>query len=163
MAKGLEELQVMRLAETIADDIWRQVIVWDEFARDVVGKQLARAADSIGANIAESYGRFHYGEKINHLYYARGSLFEAKYWLNRCVALGLLTSNQHREYADRLSEIARQINGFAGHLKAQRADSNAARRTLREPASEYFAWNDESAVIFTEADMIWLQSSKANL
>ncbi|NIP22782.1 MAG: four helix bundle protein, partial [Phycisphaerae bacterium] len=29
-----------------------------------VGKQLVRAADSIGANIVEAYGRYHYGKKL---------------------------------------------------------------------------------------------------
>lgn len=47
MATSLEELKVLRVAEEIADGIWAQVIRWDEFARDVVGKQLTRAADSV--------------------------------------------------------------------------------------------------------------------
>ena len=85
MGTALEELPVLKIAEAIADEIWHEITQWGTFPRDVVGGQLARAVDSIGANIAESFGRFHYGEKINHLYYARGSLFESKYWLNRCV------------------------------------------------------------------------------
>ncbi len=78
MATPFEDLRVLRSAETIADEVWRTVVKWNEFTRDVVGKQLTRAVDSIGANIAEAYGRFHYGEKIQFLYYARGSLFETK-------------------------------------------------------------------------------------
>ncbi len=82
MALKFEELRVLQAAEAVADGIWRQVVRWGSFARDTVGKQMARAGDSIGANIAEAYGRFHYGEKLQFLYYARGSLFETKYWLN---------------------------------------------------------------------------------
>ena len=70
MAMKFEELRVLQSAEVIADGIWQQVIQWDPLARDVVGKQLARASDSIGANIAEAFGRFHYGEKLQFLYYA---------------------------------------------------------------------------------------------
>ena len=83
-----EELRVLQAAEVIADAIWRQVVRWKPFERDTVGSQLTRAADSMGANVAESYGRFHYGEKLQFLYYARGSLFETKYWLNRTAARG---------------------------------------------------------------------------
>ncbi len=82
MSATFEDLRVLKTAEEIADAIWKQTTQWNEYARDVVGKQLARAADSIGANIAESFGRFHFGEKLQFLYFARGSLFETKYWLN---------------------------------------------------------------------------------
>jgi four helix bundle protein len=81
MAIGLEDLQILKLAEAVADSIWKRVGGWDEFARDTVGKQITRSADSIGANIAESFGRFNFGEKLQFLYYSRGSLFETKYWL----------------------------------------------------------------------------------
>ena len=75
MATKFEDLRILQAAEEIADGVWKQVTEWDDFDRDVVGKQMARAADSIGAYIAESYGRYHYGEKLQFLYYARGSLF----------------------------------------------------------------------------------------
>ena len=79
MAATFETLQILKIAKEIADAVWKQVVRWDDFPKDTVGKQLARAADSIGANIAESYGRFNFGEKLQFLYYARGSLFETKY------------------------------------------------------------------------------------
>jgi four helix bundle protein len=68
MALKFEELKILQTSEKIADGIWKEIHQWEPFVRDVVGKQLARSADSIGANIAEAYGRFHYGEKIQFLY-----------------------------------------------------------------------------------------------
>jgi four helix bundle protein len=59
MATAFEELRVLQDAEAVADEIWQQVVGWDPFAREVVGGQLARAADSVGANIVEAFGRFH--------------------------------------------------------------------------------------------------------
>ena len=58
MATSFEELRVLHEAEAIADEIWQEVIGWESFAREVVGGQMARAADLIGANIAEAFGRF---------------------------------------------------------------------------------------------------------
>src|SRR3990172_378882 len=81
MGKGLDELEVLGEAQRIADEVWARVISWDGLPREVVGLQLARAVDSVGANIAEAFGRFHYADKIRFLYYARGSLFETRYWL----------------------------------------------------------------------------------
>lgn len=45
-----KELKILQAAEHIADGIWEQVVYWDPFIRDTIGKQLATAADSTGAN-----------------------------------------------------------------------------------------------------------------
>jgi len=156
MATSLEELRVLQDAEQVADGIWRQVIGWDAFAREVVGGQLARAADSIGANIAEAFGRFHYGEKIQFLYYARGSLFETKYWLNRAMKRQLLLADQATHYASQLGEIARQLNTFAKSLKFQRKDNLRSTNTVRETLAEYEVVSDHP--LFTEAELAWLQT-----
>jgi four helix bundle protein len=56
-SRRFQELQVYQLAERLADEIWQIVNAWDSFAKDTVGKQIVRSADSIGANIAEGAGR----------------------------------------------------------------------------------------------------------
>jgi four helix bundle protein len=80
---NLEDLEVYQLAETFSDDIWFIVHEWDYFAKDTVGKQMVRSADSISANIAEGYGRFHYKENRNFCYFSRGSIIETKGWLKK--------------------------------------------------------------------------------
>ena len=57
MRTNFENLRVYLLAEQLADEVWKVVRKWEILARDTVGKQLVRAADSIGANIAEGSGR----------------------------------------------------------------------------------------------------------
>ncbi|OQZ00087.1 MAG: hypothetical protein B6D41_00375 [Chloroflexi bacterium UTCFX4] len=160
MATELEELRVLREAEMLADLIWREVNTWNEFARDTVGKQIARAADSIGANIAEAYGRFHFGEKINLLYYARGSLFETKYWLNRCKTRALISNDNASDWTIRLTESARQINAFVANLKTQRREKSE--KSLRESNSAYLV-NDEDGEIITMLEVEWLASNNPNL
>jgi four helix bundle protein len=46
-----EDLEVYRLAERFANEIWFIVKQWDNFAKDTIGKQIVRAADSVCANI----------------------------------------------------------------------------------------------------------------
>ena len=53
---AFESLDVYKLSERLADAVWKVVRNWDSLSRDTVGKQLVRAADSIGANIAEGVG-----------------------------------------------------------------------------------------------------------
>jgi four helix bundle protein len=52
MSNRLEDLEVYNLSEQFGDEVWFMVAKWDFFAKDTVGKQLVRAADSVGANIA---------------------------------------------------------------------------------------------------------------
>jgi four helix bundle protein len=59
-SRSFEQLRVYQLAEELADSIWDIVRQWDILSRDTVGKQIIRSADSIGANIAEGYGRGSY-------------------------------------------------------------------------------------------------------
>jgi hypothetical protein len=46
---NFENLRIYKLAENLADPVWEAVGPWNNFAKDTVGKQLVRAADSIGA------------------------------------------------------------------------------------------------------------------
>ena len=157
MAVGFEELRVLKAAEAVADGIWRQVVRWEAFARDTVGKQMARAGDSIGANIAEAYGRFHYSEKLQFLYYARGSLFETKYWLNRASQRELIPSGQVQDYANQLTDLARQLNSFASDLKAQRQRGTPHPKLAREAGSEYEA--NPLPLLFSDEDLAWLATT----
>jgi four helix bundle protein len=151
-----DDLQVLKSAEAIADSIWKQVSQWDEFARDVVGKQITRSADSIGANIAESFGRYNFGEKLQFLYYSRGSLFETKYWLNRMRVRELMNSGDVQNYIAELTSLARQLNTFTSGLKGVRAQqSNKKSSTVREDAPDYIVSSPEefSGELFSEDDL----------
>lgn len=73
MAKtNFESLRVYQLSESLADEVWTVVLKWNVFARDTVGKQLVKAADSIGANIAEGTGRGTFVDNRRFVRIARG-------------------------------------------------------------------------------------------
>jgi four helix bundle protein len=154
MMATFEDLQVLKAAEAIADSIWKKVVEWNEFAKDVIGKQITRSADSIGANIAESVGRYNFGEKLQFLYYARGSLFETKYWLNRIKERGLMNVGDVQNYVNDLTALARQLNSFASGLKTVRADQK--KTAMREDAPEYIT--DSTEVLFSETDIALLSN-----
>ena len=160
MATPLEDLRVLQQAEALADAIWKDVLRWDGFARDSMGSQLVRASDSVGANIAEAFGRFHYGEKLQFLYYARGSVFETKYWLNRALARALMSPSVVQHHASELTHLARQLNAFAADIKKQRTETTESRH-LREPGPDYVVWaSDADTSLFTEDELIWLETLK---
>jgi four helix bundle protein len=157
----MEDVRVLKSTEQIADAIYKVAASWNDFARDVVGKQISRAADSIGANIAESFGRYHFGEKIQFLYYARGSLFETKYWLNRASARELMSPVDSQNYTTRLTDIARQLNLYVSSLKGQRSGDITVAKAVKENPVEYLTSrlpDDFPSILFDETDMAWLES-----
>ena len=91
---SFEDLQVLQLAEKLADMIWDIIISWSYFEKDTLGKQIIRSVDSIGANIAEGAGRHNYQDNQRFVKIARGSLHETKYWLKRAYSRKLMTNEQ---------------------------------------------------------------------
>ena len=115
--QDIEDSRMYKRAEQLADEIWDTAISWQSFVRDTCGKQLTKASDSIGANIAESSGRFHPRDVINFLYYARGSLKETRYWLRRAVRRRLITQDQFDRWMGELTQLAKEINSYIGYQR----------------------------------------------
>ncbi|MBS0207557.1 MAG: four helix bundle protein [Planctomycetes bacterium] len=111
-----ENLQVYRLAEELADRVWEIVKNWSNFPRDTVGKQLVRAADSIGANIAEGSGRGTFPENRRFVRIARASLHETKHWLRRACQRGLLSAEQVEQLKLLLDELAPRLNAYINSI-----------------------------------------------
>ncbi len=79
----IEDLEIYNLSMNLSDKIWNLVCQWEYFAKDTVGKQWVRAADSIDANISEGFGRFTSKDSKNFYIIARGSMQESKTWLTK--------------------------------------------------------------------------------
>ena len=113
MAKvNFENLRIYKLSEDLADRVWDSVSRWDSFAKDTVGKQLVRAADSIGANIAEGSGRGSSQDYRRFLRISRGSLYETLHWLRRAYKRKLLTTKQTSELRLIISELSPTLNAY---------------------------------------------------
>ena len=88
------------------------MICWGNLGRDTLGKQLIRAADSIGANIAEGSGRGSDAELRRFLRISRGSLYETKHWLRRAYKRRLLTERQVAELIPVIEELVPRLNAY---------------------------------------------------
>jgi four helix bundle protein len=107
-----ENLRVYQLSETLSDEVWMIVLEWQSLARDTVGKQLIRAADSIGANIAEGCGRGSYPDNRRFVRIARGSLNETRHRLRRAFRRRLLTRERISKLKPWLDELAPSLNAY---------------------------------------------------
>lgn len=113
MAKSdFENLKVYQLSESLADEIWDVVPGWDRFARDTVGSQIVRAADSIGANIAEGSGRGSFQDNRRFIRIARGSLKETQHFLRRAYKRKLLDDKQVNKIRPLVENLAPMLNAY---------------------------------------------------
>ena len=126
---SFENLHIYRLSERLAEQIWRIVLGWEYFAKNIVGIQIVKAADSVGANIAEGSGRGTEAELRRFLRVARGSLYETQHWLRRAYKRNLLTQKQVDELVPILRELTPKLNAYLGSIGSLR---NALAISLRD-------------------------------
>jgi four helix bundle protein len=111
---AFRDLVAYRLSAELADGLHQAVRKWPASERSL-GDQLVRAADSIGANIAEASGRWHRTDERRFLRIARGSLYETEHWMHTAERRGLLQPGS----TDQLTEIAKTLNGLiAKHVRS---------------------------------------------
>ncbi|MCP4622713.1 MAG: four helix bundle protein [bacterium] len=120
---GFEKLRVYNLAEEIADFIWEIVIKWDFFAKDTIGKQIVNSADSIGANIAEGYGRGSHADNRRFAKISRGSLFEVKHWLRRAYKRKLLKEEEISNLQELIKELTPKLSAYINSI-SRKLDKN---------------------------------------
>ncbi len=120
---AFEKLEVYQLSEKLSDEIWELVLAWNSCARETVGKQLVRAADSIGANIAEGSGRGSYPDNRRFVRTARGSLNETQHFLRRAFRRGLLTPEEVKILKPLIDELAPRLNAYLKSIGPVRTDS----------------------------------------
>lgn len=122
---ALDGLRVYALAEELSDLVWATVADWEPFAKRTVGSQLVRAADSVGANIAEGYGRASPLDHQRFIRTARGSLYEVRHFLRRADKRLLVTSEQKRRLREVLHPLLPALNSYLRSLSAHGVKSES--------------------------------------
>jgi four helix bundle protein len=113
----LEELEVYQIAIEISDLAWDIYQTLSKEFRFSTNQQFLDSADSIGANIAEGYGRYHYRDSLKFYYNARGSLYEADYWLGRLNKRGFVKKAMYEEIKSLIETEKLKLNNFINSIK----------------------------------------------
>jgi four helix bundle protein len=109
---GFENLRVYQLSEKLSDAVWYAVLGWNSLAKGTLGRQLIRAADSIGDNIAEGTGRGSFRDNRRFVRNSRGSLYETRHWLRRAHRRRLLSSEAVAAIKPLLDELGPKLNAY---------------------------------------------------
>jgi four helix bundle protein len=121
----MEDLEVLNRSMEIGESVWDIVKLWKFFEKDTIGKQFIRSIDSVAANIAEGYGRYHYGESKHFFYYSRGSLYESKIWLKKANLRGLINDEDYNRLSNEMNTIGIKLNKYINHIKRNQKNNKS--------------------------------------
>jgi four helix bundle protein len=121
MGESFENLKVWQKAHELMLFVHREVVLllpreekWD------LANQIRRSSKSVGANIAEGYGRFYYKDRVRFCYNARGSLTETENHLVDARHLEYISFQIYQKGRDLAVETQRLLNGYIDYLKREK-------------------------------------------
>lgn len=117
--KDIRSYDVYILSEQLSDHIWHLYDTWDKKAKNTMGYQIIRSADSIAANLAEGFGRFSYADRRRFYRYSRGSFEETKAWLRKAYRRDLLINEDKLRIQEIVDELGPKLNVFINRTREQ--------------------------------------------
>jgi four helix bundle protein len=117
----LKDLRVYQLARKLSSIGWTIYSQMNFEEKKIIGDQFIRSADSIGANIAEGYSRFHYLDKVRFYYNARASQSEATdHWLDLLLERNKIPKEVFDEFTSVSKDLQIRLNNFITHTKDEK-------------------------------------------
>ncbi len=114
---AFEDLEVYKLAIEISQKVWIIYKHLDKQYRYHIGNQILNSSDSVGGNIAEGFGRFHFRDSLKFYYNARGSLFETKHWIILLHKRELINQEESKEILMKINKLGIKLNNFINYMK----------------------------------------------
>ena len=115
----LYDLEIYRLAREISKEAWHEYEQLDWQTRKTMGDQWITSIDSIGANIAEGFGRFHFLDKNKFNYNARGSLLESINWTDLLMERKKIGEKVGISLKQKLNKLAVKLNNYITSTRKQ--------------------------------------------
>jgi len=116
---SLNDIEAYKIAFNLSNLVWDIILKWDYFAKDTVGKQFVRSVDSISANIAEGFGRYHKKDKIKFYRYSYGSLFESLDWVEKSKTRNLVTVKEYDYINNELQKLPKSIHHLINYTNTK--------------------------------------------
>jgi four helix bundle protein len=122
------DLIVWQKAHAVAQEVFRLSKSWPAEERYALTDQVRRASRSVGANIAEGWGKRRYAASfVAKLVDADGEGHETEHWLINAEAHGYIDSAAVARLRSQLSEVGRMLGSMI---------KNPAPFVAKRPASE---------------------------
>ncbi|OGG14577.1 hypothetical protein A2773_02205 [Candidatus Gottesmanbacteria bacterium RIFCSPHIGHO2_01_FULL_39_10] len=114
----LNDINSYKTSFELSNFVWNIVITWNNLAKYTVGQQFINAIDSVSANIAEGFGRYHKKDKIKFYYNSRASVYESLDWLQKAKVRKLITSEEYQKVFSILQALPKEINSLINYTNS---------------------------------------------
>ncbi|MFA5970795.1 MAG: four helix bundle protein [Lentimicrobiaceae bacterium] len=117
----LKDLKVYQLARKLSAIAWNIYSKMSFEDKKIMGDQFIRSTDSIGANIAEGYSRYHYLDKVRFYYNSRASQSEATdHWLDLLFERNKISQDIFEEFNSISKDLQIKLNNFIKTTKDEK-------------------------------------------
>ncbi len=119
--RSFEELECWKEARNLRIFVKKHLITkFPDSERFALINQISRSSRSVGNNIAEGYGRYHYQENIQFCRIARGSLFETLDHGLIALDEGYIDNEDLRNLRAIHKKVLLILNGYIKYLKSKK-------------------------------------------
>ena len=139
-ARSFKDLRVYQKAREVSRVVFQISKLFPKEEMYSLADQIRRAARSVGAQIAEAWGRRRYEKHfVSKLTDADAEQMETQHWVGEALDCGYLSPANATQLNSGLESIGRMLNSMMG-----KADSfcGSPDGLLREDATEYFTAAD---------------------
>lgn len=119
------DLEVWKKARALRNSVAELTKAFPVDEKYRLSDQIIRSSRSIGNNIAEGHGRFHYTDASKFLINARGSAAETIDHLIIALDSGFITEEVFNKFKNDCEECMKMINGYIKYLRNQKAIQTA--------------------------------------
>lgn len=119
----LQDLEIYQLSRELVLEIYEITKDFPSDERYGLTSQLRRSTSSVGANIAEGHGRYHYKVEIKFCYQARGSLFETIFHLEIARDLRYISQEDFQNLYSKIRNLSVKLNNYIKYLRSRSKDN----------------------------------------
>ena len=118
MGMSFRDLNIWKKGYTLVLRVYQVSSSFPVDERHGLTNQVRRSANSVIANIAESFGRFYYADKCRVLYQSRGEIVETQSHLSVARGLGYIKEADFVFLDKEYEGLGVGINSYISSLKA---------------------------------------------
>ena len=119
--EGFTDLEAWQEGHKLVLQIYRATKDFPKEEMFGIVSQIRRAAASVTANIAEGYGRFHFKDKNNFYFHARGSLCETESFLILAKDLKYLKEEEFDRIFMQVMRVGQLLKGMISSVRRELA------------------------------------------